>query len=107
MSQCLQLQALAQFCSVAQRRGAQIIRLGVAVLAGFLSILAQVWTRLQVVEMGYALSATRQVVRELEEEHQKLEMEWTALTSPARLTEMAYRRLGLERPPPGQVLVLP
>ena len=107
MRECLQLQALTQFCSMAQRRGAQVVWLGVAVLVGFLSILAQVWTRLQVIEMGYTLSATRQVVRELEEEHQKLEMEWTALTSPARLTEMAYRRLGLERPPPGQVLVLP
>jgi cell division protein FtsL len=78
-----------------------------AVLLSLFSVLAQVWTRLQVTEMGYALSATRQVVRELEEEQQRLETEWTALTSPARLAEVAHRRLGLQRPLPGQVVVLP
>jgi len=81
--------------------------LATVVLVGLFSTLAQVWTRLQVVETGYALSASRQVIRELEEEHQRLEMEWTALTSPARLAEMAQRRLGLEKPLPGQVVVLP
>jgi cell division protein FtsL len=81
--------------------------LAAVVLVGFFSTLAQVWIRLQVVETGYALSASRQVIRELEEEHQRLEMEWTALTSPARLAETAQRRLGLEKPLPGQVVVLP
>lgn len=101
------MQALIQFHSMAQRNGAQVVWLVAAVLAGLFSTLAHVWTRLQVVETGYALSATRQVVHELEEEYQRLEMEWTALTSPASLAEMAHRRLGLERPLPGQVVVLP
>ncbi len=113
------MQALTQLCSMAQKSGVRVagqsrwlkFRLvawfAVAALASLLSILAHVWTRLQVVETGYALSATRQVVHELEEEHQRLETEWTASTSPARLTEMAYHRLGLKRPLPGQVVILP
>jgi cell division protein FtsL len=84
-----------------------VVWLAVAVMASLFSILAHVWTRLQVVEIGYTLSATRQVVRELEEEHQRLETEWTALTSPARLAQMAHHRLDLKRPLAGQVIVLP
>ena len=92
---------------MAQRSGVRAVWVVASGLAGLFFILVYVWTRLQVVEAGYILSATRQVVRELEEEHQRLEMGWTALTSPARLTEMAHRRLGLERPLPGQVVILP
>jgi cell division protein FtsL len=113
MGECLQLQALIHGMvqkTVQTRHVASVLQavwVVASVLAGLFFILVYVWTRLQVVETGYTLSATRQVVRELEEEHQRLEMEWTALTSPARLAEMAHRRLGLERPLPGQVVVLP
>jgi cell division protein FtsL len=69
--------------------------------------LAQVWVRLQVVAVGYALSNARQLVATLEGERQALEAQWRALTAPARLAELATQRLGLAAPRPEQVVRVP
>jgi len=68
--------------------------------------LAQVWTRLQVIALGYTLSNTRQLVHTLQGERQELEAQWSALTTPSRLSEQADRRLGLGAPQPEQVIVV-
>ena len=78
----------------------------VLVLVGLLLALAQVWTRLQVVAVGYALSNTRQLVHTLQGERQELEARWSALTTPGRLGEQAAQRLGLGAPQPEQVIVM-
>ncbi|MCS6924855.1 MAG: hypothetical protein NZ578_03020 [Candidatus Binatia bacterium] len=76
-------------------------------LMGLTLALAQVWIRLQVVAVGYALSNTRQLVLALEGEKQALEVQWRALTAPARLAELAAQRLKLGAPRPEQVVRVP
>ncbi|MEW6301432.1 MAG: hypothetical protein AB1671_27480 [Thermodesulfobacteriota bacterium] len=86
------------------RRWVQYVALAAVGLA---LALAQVWIRLQVVAVGYALSNTRQLVAALEGERQALEVEWRALTAPARLADLAAQRLGLAAPRPEQVIRMP
>ena len=69
-----------------------------------LLVLTQVWVRLQVVKVGYALSGTQQLVHILQGERQGLEVEWSARTAPGRLAEQATRRLGLGVARPEQVI---
>lgn len=76
----------------------------VLVLIGLILAVAQVWTRLQVVSVGYALSNTRQLLHTLEGQRQMLEGEWRTKTAPARLAEQATQRLGLNSPQPGQMV---
>jgi len=77
------------------------------VLVGLLLALAQVWTRLQVIEVGYALSTTRQLLHSLHGERQALEVEWSAQTSPSRLAAQAKQRLRMEAPRPEQIFLMP
>jgi cell division protein FtsL len=69
--------------------------------------LLHVWLRLQVIHMGYALSARAKLQNQLEQENRELRVEIATLTSPERLAAMARGRLGLARPQKGQVVVLP
>jgi cell division protein FtsL len=71
----------------------------------FLSML-QVWLRLQVMHLGYELSAARKMQLRLEHEQQELEVELATLRDPARLGEVARRRLGMTEPGKGQVVIL-
>jgi len=71
---------------------------------GLLLAVAQVWTRLQVVATGYALSDSRRLLRTLEGQRQILEGEWRNRTSSAHLAEQATQRLGLNAPQLGQVV---
>ncbi len=63
-----------------------------------LSLLGYVWVRIQVVEAGYRLSVTRQLVERLEEERRELEVRAAAADAPWRLQELASARLGMRRP---------
>lgn len=76
-------------------------------VVGLVLACAQIWTRLQAVSIGYALSDARQLIQTLEEEQRTLEAEWSALTASGRLAEQATQRLRLVVPQPGQVLQLP
>ncbi len=80
------------------------VRYTVLALIGLFLALAQVWTRLQVVAVGYTLSNTRQLLYTLQGERQELEAQWSALTTPGRLGEQATQRLGLSAPQPEQVM---
>jgi len=68
--------------------------------------LGYVWLRLKVVDLGYRLSATRQVVQKLENEQRDLAGRLAALDAPKRIEEAA-RRYGMVRPEKGQEAVLP
>ncbi len=69
--------------------------------------LAHVWLRLKVTDLGYALSATHQVIQKLESERHELTAEAARLGAPDRLEETARVRLGMGRPVRGQEAVLP
>ncbi len=90
----LELRAMGVWCAL-------LGGLGVAILLG------SVWVRLQVIEGGYRLSATRQLVERLEMEGRELAVRAAAADAPERLTVLAGRRLGMAPPGPGQEVILP
>jgi cell division protein FtsL len=74
------------------------------VLVGF--CMAQVWVRLQVTDVGYQLSAARQMQQRLEQQRRELEVELAMLRDRSHLGELAQKRLGLREPDKGQVVEL-
>lgn len=71
-----------------------------------LACIVHVWVRLQVIRVGYDLSAARNLQLRLDHERRELEIELATLRDPARIEEVA-RRLGMTAPRAGQVVVLP
>ena len=69
--------------------------------------LFHVWLRLQVVRLGYVLSATSKLQGQLEQENRELRLELATLSSPDRMGKLARARLGLREPEKGQLVNLP
>ena len=69
-------------------------------------LLGYVWVRLMVVEAGYRLSVTRQLVEVLEREGRELAVRAAAADSAAHLERLAAR-LGMRRPERGEEERLP
>lgn len=90
----------------AQRRGLVAWCVGLGVV-GVVLLLGYVRVRLMVVEAGYRLSVTRQLVEGLEREGRELAVRAAAADSAARLEELAVRRLGMRRPERGEEELLP
>ena len=68
--------------------------------------MAQVWLRLQVTDIGYQLSAARQMQARLEQQRRELEVELAMLRDRSHLAELATKRLGMRDPDKGQVVEL-
>jgi cell division protein FtsB len=68
--------------------------------------MVQVWLRLQVVDIGYQLSAARQMQERLEQQRRELEVELAMLRDRAHLAALAQKRLGMRDPEKGQVVEL-
>jgi cell division protein FtsL len=75
-----------------------------AVLVGLCMI--QVWLRLQVTDVGYQLSAARQMQDRLAQQRRELEVELTMLSDRAHVAALAAKRLGMREPEKGQVVEL-
>src|SRR5262249_43524977 len=69
--------------------------------------LVYVWLRLKVMDLGYQISATRQLIERLRQEGHELDVEVARLAAPDRLEQAARGRLGMTRPVAGQEAVLP
>ena len=82
-------------------RGVVLGALGVCLLLGY------VWVRLMVVEAGYRLSVTRQLVEALEREGRELAVRAAAADSTARLEQLATTRLGMRAPSRDEEELLP
>lgn len=65
---------------------------------GVIFLLGHVWVRNQVVEAGYQLSVTRQLVERLGQEERELAVRAAAAEADGRLEEIATERLGMRRP---------
>jgi cell division protein FtsL len=86
---------------------ALVVWLSLVVTLGVAIGLVYVWLRLKVRDLGYELSATRQVIERLQQEEHELNVEAASLDAPARLEQLARVRLGMTRPEKGQEAVLP
>jgi len=68
--------------------------------------LVQVWLRLQVVDVGYQLSAARSMLDRLDHEHRQLRAEIATLQDASSLADAARAKVGLVEPQKGQVIEL-
>lgn len=66
-----------------------------------------VWSRLEVLQMGYELSRANKTYEYLVKENQCLRVEVASLKSPVRIEKIARERLGLINPKPEDILLIP
>ena len=80
----------------------------IAFLGGVLVLLClvQVWLRLQVVDVGYQLSAARSMLERLDHEHRQLRAEIATLQDATSLADAARAKAGLVEAQKGQVIEL-
>jgi cell division protein FtsL len=65
-----------------------------------------VWSRIQVIQLGYEISNALKEGRGLTEASKKLRIEIAALKSYARIERIATEDLGMVKPKPDQVIVI-
>ena len=66
--------------------------------------LLQVWLRLQVVDIGYQLSAARRMEERLDHERRQLRADLATLRDGGALADAARAKIGLAEPQKGQVV---
>jgi len=66
-----------------------------------------VWSRIEVVQVGYEISHANKVYQNLSKENQRLTVEVASLKSPSRIEEIAKNRLDLMHPTPEQIIIIP
>ena len=66
-----------------------------------------VWSRLQVVQIGYEISQGNKIYQGLVKENQHLRVEVSSLQSPSRIAEIAKTKLGLTNPKQEQIIIIP
>lgn len=65
-----------------------------------------VWSRIQVIQLGYEISSTLKEGKALTEANKRLRLEVAALKSYARIEKIAVEELKMIKPKPGQVIVI-
>jgi cell division protein FtsL len=65
-----------------------------------------VWSRIQVIQLGYEISNTMKEERALTEDNKKLRVEIATLKSYARIEKLAVEELRMAKPKPDQVIVI-
>ena len=65
-----------------------------------------VWTRIQVIQLGYEISNTLKEERALTEANKKLRLEIATLKSYTRIEKLAVEDLKMAKPKPEQVIVI-
>ena len=66
-----------------------------------------VWSRLEVVQVGYEISQSNKIYQERIRENQRLRVEVSSLRSPSRIEEMARKNLGFINPKQEQIFLIP
>ncbi len=79
----------------------------IIVITLVLGSLLFVWSRLEVVQIGYEISRANRLYQNLIKENQRLRVEVASLKSPGRIEEIARNQLGFLDPKPEQIIVIP
>lgn len=66
----------------------------------------QVWTRMQVLELRYAMTGMQKQVDTLQQQLSRLDHVMAALKAPERLERIAKEELGMQQPTTGQVVFI-
>jgi cell division protein FtsL len=68
--------------------------------------LAYVWSRIQVIQVGYEISNAMKTGRSLVEENKRLRVEAASLKSHARIERIATEELRMSKPRSDQVIII-
>ncbi len=69
-------------------------------------LLLYVGGKVKIMRLGYQIEALERQKRELERENGSLRIEASSLTSPARIEELAIKRLGMIRPAEDHIVIV-
>ena len=69
-------------------------------------LLLYVGWKVQIVKLGYQIEVLEHEKHELERENRSLLIEASSLSSPARIEEIAIKRLGMVRPPKENIVIV-
>ena len=81
-----------------------LVSISTAVLVG--AALLHVWTRLEVIRIGYALSEQSKLHRALREHEQRLRLELATQKDPAAIERVAREQLHMAPPDPSSIRIL-
>ncbi len=82
------------------------MRRTIAILVVVAGLMLYVGGKVKIVRLGYQIEALEREKKELERENRSLRIEASSLASPARIEEIAVKRLGMIRPPKDNVVVV-
>jgi cell division protein FtsL len=94
------------------RSGPKRIKLNLLILFSLLTLffiggcLFYVWSRIQVIQLGYEISNALKEERALTEANKKLRLEIATLKSYARIEKVAVEELSMSKPKPDKVIVI-
>lgn len=86
-----------------RRGGFRRALIAVLIITG---LLLYVGAKVKLVQLGYQLDTLEREKRELERENRSLLIEASSLSSPARIEEIATKRLGMVRPPKENIVMV-
>jgi cell division protein FtsL len=95
---------LGAFLSERSRRGSVRVVLIVLLVIGVLIL--YVAGKVSIVRLGYQIEGFEREKKELERANRSLRIEASSLSSPARIEEIAVKRMGMIRPPKENVVMV-
>jgi cell division protein FtsL len=87
-------------------RSSKILCFAVLMLFLMTGSLFYVWSRVQVIQLGYAISGGLKEGKKLLETNKRLRLEIATLKSYARIEKLATEELKMSKPKPDQVIVI-
>jgi len=87
-------------------RKSNLLFFSLVLLVLIMGSLFYVWSRIQVIQLGYEISSTMKAGRGLAEENKKLRLEIATLKSYARIERFATEELGMFKPRMDQVIII-
>jgi cell division protein FtsL len=92
--------------SRSRARKSNLLLFALPTLLLIVSSLFFVWSRIQVIQLGYEVSSALKEERALGEANKKLRLEIATLKSYTRIERFATEELGMSKPSPDQVIVI-
>ncbi len=95
---------LGAFLSERSRRGS--VRMVLIVLLVITVLILYVAGKVSIVRLGYRIEALEREKKDLERANRSLRIEASSLSSPARIEEIAVKRMGMIMPPKENVVMV-
>ncbi len=86
--------------------GSTNVRMVVFAVLVVVGLMIYVGGKVQIMRIGYQIDELEKQKRDLERANRALQIESSSLSSPARIEEIAVKRLGMVRPPKENIVVV-